>query len=42
LKAGDYTKAKESLLQYNHAGGQVLSALTKRREAEVSWFDSPI
>ena len=42
IKAGDWASAKASLLQYNHAGGQVLDALTKRREAEASWFDNPL
>lgn len=42
LKAGNYTTAAADLLQYNHAGGQVLPALTKRRQAEVSWFQNPI
>lgn len=42
VKAGDWTAAKEHLLQYNHAGGQVLDALTRRRQAEVSWFDHPL
>lgn len=42
LKAKNYTTAKADLLQYNHAGGQVLEALTKRREAEASWFDNPL
>jgi GH24 family phage-related lysozyme (muramidase) len=42
VKAGDWTKAKELILQYNHAGGQVNAGLTTRREAEVSWFDNPL
>lgn len=42
IKAGSYEEAKAHVLQYNHAGGQVLDALTKRREAEVSWFDHPL
>lgn len=33
---------KADILQYNHAGGQVLAGLTSRREAEVSWFDNPL
>lgn len=33
---------KADILQYNHAGGQVLPGLTARREAEVSWFDRPL
>lgn len=42
IKAADYTAAKTSLLQYNHAGGEVNAGLTTRREAEVSWFDNPL
>jgi GH24 family phage-related lysozyme (muramidase) len=42
IQAGDYTSAKERILQYNHAGGEVNSGLTKRREAEASWFDNPL
>jgi GH24 family phage-related lysozyme (muramidase) len=42
VKASDWAKAKESILQYNHAGGVVNAGLTARREAEVSWFDSPL
>lgn len=42
VKASDWAKAKELILQYNHAGGQVNAGLTARREAEVSWFDSPL
>jgi GH24 family phage-related lysozyme (muramidase) len=42
IKAGSYEEAKAHIVQYNHAGGQVLDSLTKRREAEVSWFDHPL
>jgi len=42
IKAGKYEEAKAHVLQYNHAGGQVLAGLTTRREAEVSWFDNPL
>lgn len=42
VKAGDWKAAGEHLLQYNHAGGQVLEALTKRRQAEVNMFDHPV
>jgi GH24 family phage-related lysozyme (muramidase) len=42
IKAGDYASAKASLLQYNHAGGEVNAGLTARREAEVKWFDNPL
>lgn len=42
VKASDWAKVKELILQYNHAGGQVNAGLTARREAEVSWFDRPL
>ena len=42
VKAGDWKATGEHLLQYNHAGGQVLEALTKRRQAEVNMFDHPV
>ena len=42
VKASDWAAAKEHLLQYNHAGGEVLKGLTARREAEVAWFDKPL
>jgi GH24 family phage-related lysozyme (muramidase) len=42
VKAGDWAKAKELILQYNHAGGVVNAGLTARREAEVSMFDHPL
>jgi GH24 family phage-related lysozyme (muramidase) len=42
VKAGDWKAAGEHLLQYNHAGGQVLPDLTKRRQAEVNMFDHPV
>lgn len=42
VKASDWVAAKEHLLQYNHAGGVVNAGLTARREAEASWFDSPL
>jgi len=38
----NYDEAKSHLLQYNHAGGKVDAGLTARREAEVSWFNSPL
>jgi lysozyme len=33
-KAGDYAGAADEFLKWNHAGGQVLAGLTRRREAE--------
>jgi GH24 family phage-related lysozyme (muramidase) len=42
VKAGKWDTVKADILLYNHAGGQVNAGLTKRREAEVSWFDNPL
>lgn len=42
VKAQKWDTVKADILQYTHAGGQVLEALVKRREAEVSWFDHPL
>jgi GH24 family phage-related lysozyme (muramidase) len=42
VKAQKIDTIKADILQYNHAGGQVLPGLTARREAEVSWFDHPL
>jgi GH24 family phage-related lysozyme (muramidase) len=42
VKAAKWDTVKADILLYNHAGGQVLSGLTARREAEVSWFDNPL
>lgn len=42
IKAGSYEEAKAHFLQYNHAGGEVNDGLTKRRQAEVQWFDHPL
>lgn len=42
IKEGKYEEAKSHILQYNHAGGQVLAGLTARRTAEVGWFDHPL
>jgi GH24 family phage-related lysozyme (muramidase) len=42
VKASKWDTVKADILQYNHAGGQVLAGLTARREAEVSWFDNPL
>lgn len=39
IKSGDYAGAKQSFLQYNKAGGEVLPGLVKRRQAEAKWFD---
>jgi len=42
VKAAKWDTVKADILQYNHAGGQVIAGLTKRREAEASWFDTPL
>lgn len=42
VAAQKWDSVKADILLYNHAGGQVLSGLTARREAEVSWFDNPL
>lgn len=42
VKAAKWDTVKADILQYNHAGGQVNSGLTKRRETNVSWFDNPL
>lgn len=41
IKAGDFDKAREIFLQYNHAGGQVDPGLTARRQKEATWFGAP-
>lgn len=38
IKAGNIPAAMATLLQYNHAGGQVLNGLTRRRHAERLMF----
>lgn len=38
INAGRITAAMDTLLQYNHAGGQVLAGLTRRRRAERLMF----
>lgn len=38
LNGGDPVTAADHLLLYNHAGGQVLTGLTRRREAEKAMF----
>lgn len=38
IKAGNIDAAMATLLQYNHAGGQVLPGLTRRRHAERLMF----
>jgi lysozyme len=38
LNKGDYKGAREQFKRWNHAGGQVLAGLTKRRAAEAAVF----
>lgn len=38
VKAGDWDKAQNIFLQYNHAGGKVDPGLTARRQREAAWF----
>lgn len=38
VRAGDYEAAREKLLQYNKAGGEVNEALVARRATEATWF----
>jgi lysozyme len=40
IKAGDFDKAQQLFLQYNHAGGKVDPGLTARRQKEAAWFGS--
>jgi len=42
VKDSKWDTVKADILLYNHAGGQVNEGLTKRRQAEVSWFDNPL
>lgn len=38
LNAGNYVAATQQFSRWNHAGGQVLAGLTKRREGEAEMF----
>lgn len=38
VRNGDWATARQHFLQYNHAGGQVLSGLTNRRAQEAAWL----
>jgi len=42
LNAGDKAGAAEEFLKWNHAGGKVISGLTRRREAEQALFLTPM
>ena len=42
LNAGDFAGAENEFLKWNHAGGQVLAGLTRRRRAEAAMFDRGI
>jgi lysozyme len=37
-RAGDYDGAAQEFLKWDHAGGQVLAGLTRRREAEAQVY----
>lgn len=41
VKAGDWSNAKNRLLQYTRASGQVLPGLVRRRQAEAALFGAP-
>lgn len=41
LNSGKYSEAADHLLAYNHANGQVMVGLTRRREAERAMFLTP-
>ncbi|MBR2535445.1 MAG: lysozyme [Hyphomicrobium sp.] len=40
IRSGDIETAKSLFQQYNKAGGEVLSGLQARRDAEMAWFNS--
>ena len=40
IRVGDLETAKAIFQQYNKAGGEVLSGLASRRNAEMTWFDT--
>ena len=40
IRSGDIETAKTIFQQYNKAGGEVLSGLQARRDAEMAWFNS--
>lgn len=42
IRAGNKVGAMATLLQYNHAGGNVLAGLTRRRKAEMLLFEGHI
>ncbi len=42
INAGRLDAAMATLLQYNHAGGQVLAGLTRRRRAEMLMFKGDV
>ncbi len=42
INAGNLPEAMDTLLLYNHAGGQVLAGLTRRRRAEMLMFDGDV
>lgn len=42
LNANDYDGAADEFLRWNHAGGEVVAGLTRRREAEQKLFLTPV
>lgn len=42
LNAGDFTKAVKQFIRWDHAGGEVLPGLLRRREAEAALFAAPV
>lgn len=42
LNANDYDGASSEFLRWDHAGGEVVAGLTRRRIAERALFDKPI
>ena len=42
INAGDLSDAMDTLLLYDHAGGQVLAGLTRRRRAEMLMFNGDV
>jgi len=42
INSGRSAAAMATLLQYNHAGGQVLAGLTRRRRAEMLMFEGDV
>lgn len=41
LNQGDYTGAAAEFPKWNHAGGRIVNGLTRRRNAEQAFFNTP-